>query len=67
MPPNKVDPLKTNAPLELSYTDAPFISGHGTINRADISYYLKDASVPQALNQQFQVVYTIQQGSCPTL
>jgi len=67
MPPNKIDPLTTNTPLELSYTDAPFISGHGTINRAEISYYLKDAAIPQSLNEQFQVIYTIQQGSCPTL
>src|SRR6056300_593122 len=51
MPPNKIDPLTTNTPLELSYTDAPFISGHGTINRAEISYYLKDAAIPQSLNE----------------
>mgnify|MGYP006083586913 CR=1 FL=1 len=66
MPPNRIDFLTSNTPLELTYSDVPFISGQGSINSAIVQYAVYNVSVPQALNQTYQIIYTIQSGLCPT-
>lgn len=66
-PPVCIDPTKTNYTLEITSTASPFISGKGTLNKAVVSYAITGTALPQALSEQYQITYTIQTGSCPTL
>ena len=64
-PPVCVDALKTNYTLELNTVATPFISGKGTLNKGVVSYSLDNCSLPETSSEQYQIVYTIQTGSCP--